>query len=44
VTPKSHTMNEVVAIMTGAADPDAEASERMLAQAKQEHPKSGETS
>ena len=40
ITPKSHTMNEAVAIMTGAADPDAEASEQMLERAKHEHPKS----
>jgi fructose transport system ATP-binding protein len=38
VTPKSHTMNEVVAIMTGAADPGADASQREIEKAKREHP------
>jgi fructose transport system ATP-binding protein len=37
VTPKTHTMNQAVAIMTGAADPEAEASERLVEQAKREH-------
>jgi fructose transport system ATP-binding protein len=36
VTPKTHTMNEVVAIMTGAQDPDAAESARVIEQAKRE--------
>jgi fructose transport system ATP-binding protein len=35
VTPKSHTMNEVVAIMTGAADPDAPGHAQVVEQARQ---------
>jgi len=34
VTPKSHTMNDVVAIMTGAADPDAPGHDQVIDQAK----------
>jgi fructose transport system ATP-binding protein len=41
VTPKTHTMNQAVAIMTGAADPESEASERLVEQAKREHPSDG---
>jgi fructose transport system ATP-binding protein len=40
VTPKSHTMNQVVAIMTGAADPDAPGHDQVIEQAK----RSGEDS
>ena len=39
ISPKTHTMNEAVAIMTGAADPDAAAASRVVEQAGREHSK-----
>jgi fructose transport system ATP-binding protein len=38
VTPKSHTMNEVVAIMTGAAEPGAAGYDAVVAEAKRGDP------
>jgi fructose transport system ATP-binding protein len=34
VTPQSHTMNEVVAIMTGAAEPGAVGADQILKEAR----------
>jgi fructose transport system ATP-binding protein len=38
VTPKSHTMNEVVAIMTGATEPGAVGYDKIVEDAKREDP------
>ena len=38
VTPKSHTMNEVVAIMTGATEPGAVGYDKIVENAKREDP------
>jgi ABC-type sugar transport system ATPase subunit len=38
VTPQTHTMNEVVAIMTGAAEPGAVGYDQVVKQAEREDP------
>jgi hypothetical protein len=38
VTPKTHTMNEVVAIMTGAAEPGAVGYDQVVKDAEREDP------
>ena len=42
VTPKTHTMNEVVAIMTGAAEPGAVGYDQVVKQAERDEPRSAE--